>query len=138
MDGCNKSKVWLRLVAGLAVLFVALKLFYAVCDALDVPAVVQHGIIIAVSGCIEAYRWLRGMPRRWYDGVLIFGGTVAIIGFVKAFEMTQDALLAVLCALVALSSLAVVIVRLYCMKEWGNVDMVEASSSWPAPSSSGS
>ena len=78
------------------------------------------------------------MPRRWYDGVLIFGGTVAIIGFVKAFEMTQDALLAVLCALVALSSLAVVIVRLYCMKEWGNVDMVEASSSWPAPSSSGS
>ena len=64
------------------------------------------------------------MSRRWYDGVLILGGTVAIIGFVKAFEMTQEALLAVLCALVALSSLSVVIVRLYRMKEWGNVDMV--------------
>lgn len=124
MDSCNKSKVWLWLVAGLAVLFVALKLFYAVCDVLDVPVVVQHGIIIAVSGGIEAYRWLRGMSRRWYDGVLILGGTVAIIGFVKAFEMTQEALLAVLCALVALSSLSVVIVRLYRMKEWGNVDMV--------------
>ena len=111
-------------MAGLAVLFVALKLFYAVCDVLDVPVVVQHGIIIAVSGGIEAYRWLRGMPRRWYDGVLILGGTVAVIGFIKAFEMTQDALLAVLCALVALVSLSVVIIRLYRMKEWGNVDMV--------------
>ena len=124
MDSCNKSKVWLRLVAGFAVLFVALKLFYAVCDALYVPVVVQHGIIITVSGGIEAYRWLRGLPRRWYDGVLIFGGMVAVVGFIKAFEMTQEALLAVLCALVALASLAVVIIRLYRMKPQGNVDMV--------------
>lgn len=111
-------------MAGFAVLFVALKLFYAVCDALYVPVVVQHGIIITVSGGIEAYRWLRGLPRRWYDGVLIFGGMVAVVGFIKAFEMTQEALLAVLCALVALASLAVVIIRLYRMKPQGNVDMV--------------
>ena len=111
-------------MAGLAVLFVALKLFYAVCDALYVPAVVQYGMIITVSGGIEAYRWLRGLPRRWYDGVLIFGGTVAIVGFIKAFEMEAEALLAAVCAIVALASLAVVIVRLYRMKPQGNVDMV--------------
>ena len=120
----NKTKAWVTVVAGLVVLFAALKLFYAACDALDVPVVVQYGIIIAISGGIEAYRWLRGLPRRWYDGVLILGGTVAVIGFIEAFEMQTEALLAVLCALVALVSLAVVIVRLYRMKEWGNVDMV--------------
>ena len=120
----NKAKAWAVVVAGLVVLFAALKLFYAACDALDVPVVVQYGIIIAISGGIEAYRWLRGMPRRWYDGVLIFGGTVAVIGFVEAFEMEAAALLAVLCALVALVSLAVVIVRLHRMKEWGIVDML--------------
>lgn len=120
----NKTKAWVTVVAVLVVLFVALKLFYAACDALDVPVVIQYGIIIAVLGGIEAYGWLRGMPRRWYDGVLILGGMVAVIGFIEAFEMQTEALLAVLCALVALVSLAVVIVRLYRMKEWGNVDMV--------------
>ena len=120
----NKAKAWAVVVAGLVVLFAALKLFYAACDALDVQVVIQYGIIIAISGGIEAYRWLRGMPRRWYDGVLIFGGTVAVIGFVEAFEMEAAALLAVLCALVALVSLAVVIVRLHRMKEWGIVDML--------------
>lgn len=124
MDSCKKSKVWLRLAAELVVLVAAWMLLDAVCDALDVPVVVQYGIIIAVSGGIEAYRWLRGLPRRWYDGVLIFGGMVAVVGFIKAFEMTQEALLAVLCALVALASLAVVIVRLYRMKPQGNVDML--------------
>lgn len=119
----NKAKAWAVVVAELAVLFAALKLFYAACDALNVPVVAQYGIIIAVSGGIEAYRWLRGLPRRWYDGVLILGGTVAAIGFIEAFEMEAEALLAVLCALVALASLAVIIVRLYRMKEWGTVDM---------------
>ena len=120
----NKTKAWAVVVAGLVVLFAALKLFYAACDALDVPVVVQYGIIIAISGGIEAYRWLRGLLRRWYDGVLILGGTVAVIGFIEAFEMQTEALLAVLCALAALASLAVVIVRLYRMKEWGIVDML--------------
>lgn len=120
----NKAKAWAVVVAGLVVLFAVLKLFYAACDALDVPVVVQYGIIIAISGGIEAYRWLRGLPRRWYDGVLILGGTVAVIGFIEAFEMQTEALLAVLCALVALALLAVVIVRLYRMKEWGIVDML--------------
>lgn len=120
----NKTKAWAVVVAGLVVLFAALKLFYAACDALNVSVVAQYGIIIAVSGGIEAYRWLRGMPRRWYDGVLILGGTVAVIGFIEAFEMEAKALPAVLCALVALASLAVVIVRLYRMKEWGIVDML--------------
>lgn len=120
----NKAKAWAVVVAGLVVLFAALKLFYAACDALDVPVVVQYGIIIAISGGIEAYRWLRGLPRRWYDGVLILGGTVAVIGFIEAFEMQTEALLAVLCALVALALLAVVIVQLYRMKEWGIVDML--------------
>lgn len=120
----NKTKAWAVVVAELAVLFAALKLFYAACDALNVSVVAQYGIIIAVSGGIEAYRWLRGMSRRWYDGVLILGGTVAVIGFIEAFEMEAKALPAVLCALVALASLAVVIVRLYRMKEWGIVDML--------------
>lgn len=120
----NKAKAWAVVVAGLVVLFAALKLFYAACDALDVPVVVQYGIIIAISGGIEAYRWLRGLPRRWYDGVLILGGTVAVIGFIEAFEMQTEALLAVLCALVALALLAVVVVQLYRMKEWGIVDML--------------
>lgn len=120
----NKTKAWAVVVAELVVLFAALKLFYAACDALNVPIVAQYGIIIAISGGIEAYRWLRRMPRRWYDGVLILGGTVAVIGFIEAFEMQTEVLLAVLCALVALASLAVVIVRLYRMKEWGIVDML--------------
>lgn len=120
----KETKAWAVVVAELAVLFAALKLFYAACDALNVSVVAQYGIIIAVSGGIEAYRWLRGMPRRWYDGVLILGGTVAVIGFIEAFEMEAKALPAVLCALVALVSLAVVIVRLHRMKEWGIVDML--------------
>lgn len=120
----KETNAWVTVVVELAVLFAALKLFYAACDALNVSVVAQYGIIIAVSGGIEAYRWLRGMPRRWYDGVLILGGTVAVIGFIEAFEMQTEALPAVLCALVALASLAVVIVRLYRMKEWGIVDML--------------
>lgn len=120
----KETNAWVTVVAELAVLFAALKLFYAACDALNVSVVAQYGIIIAVSGGIEAYRWLRRMPRRWYDGVLILGGTVAVIGFIEAFEMEAKALPAVLCALVALVSLAVVIVRLHRMKEWGIVDML--------------
>ena len=120
----QSGRGWADVVAELAFFVSIWRLFDLAVGTVTACLASGYAVAVMVSGCAVAYRRLRKMPRRWFDGTLMLLCIVSVVASVDAVGMSSASLMLAGCVIGAVAGLAVVLFRMYRKKGFGNADMV--------------